>query len=142
MLRGLSAMRGRWFGYPRLTFGPYFFVRFADKIPPDCAQACFVSPEQEEGQLGDQPWILPGGRSHPSVGCPFLFHNNSPSKLKESGMAFNSDGMPVTHVAHLLQEASAKTGFTPDEIEALVNSDLATEHLLEYITAVVSKRMN
>ena len=56
-------------------------------------------------------------------------------------MIFDSDAVPFTLVAELLA-ASARTGFTPAEIEALVDSELETNHLLEYITAVVSKRMN
>jgi hypothetical protein len=56
-------------------------------------------------------------------------------------MIFDSNAVPFTLVAELL-EASARTGFTPAEIEALVDSELETNHLLEYITAVVSKRMN
>jgi hypothetical protein len=51
------------------------------------------------------------------------------------------DSVAVTLVAELL-EASARTGLTLAQIEALVNSDLETEYLLEYITAVVDKRMN
>ena len=57
-------------------------------------------------------------------------------------MIFDSDGVQVTPVAELLLEASAITGFTLAKIEALVTSDLETDHLLEYITAVVSGRMN
>jgi hypothetical protein len=56
-------------------------------------------------------------------------------------MIFDSDAVPFTLVAELL-EAAARTGFTPAEIEALVDSELETNHLLEYITAIVSKRMN
>jgi hypothetical protein len=56
-------------------------------------------------------------------------------------MIFDSDAVPVTLVAELL-EASVRTGFTLAEIDALVNSELETNHLLEYITAVVSRRMN
>jgi hypothetical protein len=41
-----------------------------------------------------------------------------------------------------LLEASQRTGFTLGEIEALVDSELETDHLLAYITAVVSRRMN
>jgi hypothetical protein len=62
-------------------------------------------------------------------------------KGKESAMIFDSDAVPITLVAELL-EASVRTGFTLAEIDALVNSELETNHLLEYITAVVSRRMN
>ena len=57
-------------------------------------------------------------------------------------MIIYGDRAPLVRVAHLLQEASARTGFTVDEIEALVDSELDTPHLLEYIDAVVAKRTN
>ena len=49
---------------------------------------------------------------------------------------------PVGKMAHLMQQASAKTGFSLSDIEAMVASELETPHLLEYITAVMSNRMN
>jgi len=49
---------------------------------------------------------------------------------------------PAVHVLELMQQASARTGFTVADIEALVDSELATHHLLEYITAVLTQRMN
>jgi hypothetical protein len=60
---------------------------------------------------------------------------------REFAMIYDSDRMPEILVAELLK-ASAITGFTLAEIEALVNSDLETQYLLEYITAVISRRMN
>jgi len=60
---------------------------------------------------------------------------------REFAMIYDSDRMPEILVAELL-EASAITGFTLAEIEALVNSDLETHYLLDYITTVVSRRMN
>jgi len=45
-------------------------------------------------------------------------------------------------VAQLLEEAAARTGFSTSEMEFLLECELDTEHLLDYITAVVSKRMN
>lgn len=56
-------------------------------------------------------------------------------------MIYDSDRVPGTLAAELL-EASARTGFTLAEIEALVNSDLEPQYLLEYITAVILKQMN
>jgi hypothetical protein len=41
-----------------------------------------------------------------------------------------------------LQEAAAKTGFTVSDIQALVERELDTSHVLAYIRAVVSNRMN
>jgi hypothetical protein len=57
-------------------------------------------------------------------------------------MPFDNDQVPIHPVAQLLQQASATTGFTPAEIVALVDCELDTDRLLEYITAVMSNRMN
>ena len=45
-------------------------------------------------------------------------------------------------VEQLLEEAAARTGFSPSQMEFLLECELDTEQLLDYITAVVSKRMN
>jgi hypothetical protein len=45
-------------------------------------------------------------------------------------------------LAELLEEVSSHTGFTPAQVDALINCELDTELLLHYITAVVSNRMN
>ena len=57
-------------------------------------------------------------------------------------MPFEFDCVPQHSLVHLILRASANTGFTPAEIAAMVNSDLDTDHLLDYITAVISNRMN
>ena len=57
-------------------------------------------------------------------------------------MPFDHDQVPIHYVAQLLQQASATTGFTPGDIVALVDCELDTNHLLDYITAVMSNRMN
>jgi hypothetical protein len=57
-------------------------------------------------------------------------------------MIFYGDIVPVVRVAHLLEEASARTGFAVADIEALVDCELDTSHVLQYIDAVVGKRMN
>ena len=44
--------------------------------------------------------------------------------------------------SYLLQEAAARTGFSASEMQELLESDLDIDHLLTYITAVVSDRMN
>lgn len=49
---------------------------------------------------------------------------------------------PQIALVHLIERASATTGFTPAEIAAMVNSELDTDQLLDYITAVTSNRMN
>jgi hypothetical protein len=80
----------------------------------------------------------------PASTASFFSHRYRPSggqEDKRSAMIFDSDAVPVTLVTELL-EASQRTGFTLGEIEALVDSELETDHLLAYITAVVSRRMN
>ena len=57
-------------------------------------------------------------------------------------MIFDWNPTPVVHVLELIQRASAQTGFTVADIEALVDSELESCHLLDYSTAVVTKRMN
>lgn len=57
-------------------------------------------------------------------------------------MNFEFDYIPQHNLANLIQQASARTGFSPADIAAMVNSELAIDHLLEYITAVMSNRMN
>jgi len=44
--------------------------------------------------------------------------------------------------SNLLQEAAARTGFTASEMQELLECELNVDHLLSYITAVVSNRMN
>ena len=50
--------------------------------------------------------------------------------------------MPMQNMVQLIERASANTGFTPAEIVSLVDCELETNYVLEYITAVMSKRMN
>jgi hypothetical protein len=57
-------------------------------------------------------------------------------------MLIDGNRTPVVHVLELMEEASAKTGFTVVDIAALVDSELETPYLLEYITAVMTGRMN
>ena len=57
-------------------------------------------------------------------------------------MAFDQDAMPMHLVVRLLEQVSATTGFSPAQIVSLVDCELDTNHLLDYITAVMSKHMN
>lgn len=57
-------------------------------------------------------------------------------------MPFEFDCVPQHSLIYLIQQASSTTGFSPAEIAAIVNSELETDHLLDYITAVISNRMN
>ena len=57
-------------------------------------------------------------------------------------MIFEYDMVPLRSVTQMLEQASARTGFTPAQIVALIDCELDTDHLLDYITAVMSDRMN
>lgn len=57
-------------------------------------------------------------------------------------MIFDSEEIQLPNVAQLLQETAARTGFTASEMQELLESDLSTDELLEYITAFVSNQMN
>jgi hypothetical protein len=43
---------------------------------------------------------------------------------------------------NLLQEVAARTGFSSSDMQELLECELNIDHLLEYIAAVVSDRMN
>lgn len=45
-------------------------------------------------------------------------------------------------MADVIEEAAARIGFSPTEMEDLLECELNTDQLLDYITAVVSNRMN
>ena len=42
----------------------------------------------------------------------------------------------------MLQEAAARMGWSTADMTELLDSELEIDHLLEYVTAVISKRMN
>jgi hypothetical protein len=45
-------------------------------------------------------------------------------------------------VADIIEQAAARIGLSRSEMEDLLECELDTDHLLNYITAVVSDRMN
>lgn len=57
-------------------------------------------------------------------------------------MVFDSDEIQHPYIAQLLQETAARTGFTATEMQELLESELSTDQLLEYLTAFVSNQMN
>jgi hypothetical protein len=57
-------------------------------------------------------------------------------------MRIYADHLPYGSMAELLQEAAARTGFSPSEMEDLLESELTVGQLIDYIDAVVSQRMN
>jgi hypothetical protein len=66
----------------------------------------------------------------------------APDRIKELAMIFDWDREHALEVAEVLEEASCYTGFSTSDIEELIASELDTPHLLEYITALRSNRMN
>jgi len=57
-------------------------------------------------------------------------------------MLFDRDQFLMIQELNILREAAARTGFTQSDIQALVDCELETSHVLDYISAVMSKRMN
>ncbi len=57
-------------------------------------------------------------------------------------MRFYYGPEPEASMTELLQEAAARTGFTPAEMQEVLESELNIDHLLIYIDAVVTRRMN
>ena len=57
-------------------------------------------------------------------------------------MRFYYGPEPEASMSDLLQEAAARTGFTAAEMQEVLESELTIDHLLSYIDAVVSRRMN
>lgn len=41
-----------------------------------------------------------------------------------------------------LEQAAARLGLTPADVETLLDSEVSLDHLLDYVSAVVSNRMN
>jgi hypothetical protein len=57
-------------------------------------------------------------------------------------MIFDSNPIPAPTVADIIEQAAARIGLSRSEMEDLLECELDTDHLLNYITAVVSDRMN
>ena len=57
-------------------------------------------------------------------------------------MIFDSEQFSMMQDLNILQEAAARTGFTVSQIKALVECELDTSQVLDYISAVISNRMN
>jgi hypothetical protein len=57
-------------------------------------------------------------------------------------MTFDSEEIQHPYVAQLLLETAARTGFTAADMQELLESELSTDQVLDYITAFVSNQMN
>jgi hypothetical protein len=56
-------------------------------------------------------------------------------------MRFDLDQVLMQEV-NAVRQAAARTGFTVSQIEELVECELDTNNVLDYISAVLSNRMN
>ena len=54
----------------------------------------------------------------------------------------NFDRTQVPDYSKLLQDAAARTGLSASDMQELLECELNIDHLLDYITAVASDRMN
>ena len=57
-------------------------------------------------------------------------------------MIFDWDRLPTLQRVDTLEDLAARTGFPVSDIEALIESELATAYLLDYIKAVMLNLMN
>jgi hypothetical protein len=57
-------------------------------------------------------------------------------------MEIHTDSMPGAYMTDLLNLASSIIGLPVADVEALLSSELDTHHLLVYISAMMSDRMN
>ena len=64
-----------------------------------------------------------------------------PPAMEELEMIFNDQG-PTFSADEILEQAATRMGLTPAQMEDLLECELDPDHLLDYITAVVSNRMN
>ena len=99
--------------------------------------------EQEEGAVCDGSG--PPGEEVPNFRpcpIPYLTSAHDLTISQEYGMKISVDQTPMIQALDLLEEAVQRTGFSRTDIEELIDSELKTSHLLEYITAVMADRMN
>jgi hypothetical protein len=56
----------------------------------------------------------------------------------------NDTNDPILQLSHeeLIEQVCYRTGFTSSDIKILIDSELEIDHVLDYLTSVVSNRMN
>lgn len=57
-------------------------------------------------------------------------------------MIFYQDPVLQLSQSELIEQVSYRTGLTPSQVSTLIDCELEIQHVLEYLTAVVSNRMN
>lgn len=57
-------------------------------------------------------------------------------------MIFLHDSVLHLTQSELIEQVSHRTGFTPSQVASLIDCELEIKYVLEYLTAVVSNRMN
>lgn len=100
-------------------------------------------PKQEEGQFEALSGYLRGvGTPANARSCPIPSISAANPKRQGEKMLFDRDQYSTMQEVNILAEAAARTGFALSDIEALVECELETGHVLDYISAVISNRMN
>jgi hypothetical protein len=80
---------------------------------------------------------------NPVASAPFfLSHKTTAIDFEERAMISNRNPLATFSAQEILEQMSARTGFSPAELEVILDSELDTDELLLYFTAVASKRMN
>ena len=57
-------------------------------------------------------------------------------------MNFYHDAILQLSQSELIEQVSYRTGLTTSQVATLIDSELDIRHILDYLTAVVSDRMN
>lgn len=57
-------------------------------------------------------------------------------------MIYYQDPIMNLSESELIEQVSCRTGLSPSQVVSLIDCDLEIQHLLDYVSAVVSKRMN
>jgi hypothetical protein len=99
--------------------------------------------KQEDGAVRRDFGILRGENPGSASSAPFLIDSATDSENRKGNqMLFDADQFSMIQEVTILQEAAARTGFSMSEIQALVECELETSQVLDYISAVLSNRMN
>jgi len=57
-------------------------------------------------------------------------------------MIFYHDPVMNLSQSELIEQVSYRTGLSPSQVVSLIDCDLEVQYLLDYLSAVVSNRMN
>jgi hypothetical protein len=122
---------------------PSSFVLFAaETCPQESSQV--ASHVEAGGGISTRSWDtseeIPAKAFRDAV--PLISVANLKDGKGELKMTFEQDQYSMMQEQNLLKETAASMGFTASDIKALIESELETSQVLDYITAVISNRMN